>query len=911
MDKKVFKVLLGIMIIYFLFGQICLPRESEPVIGDAELLQIDWEWVHEDGVREEITIPGSYSVPKGDVMTVEGRLPEGVEQNTYLRFYSLRQDMNIYIDGELRKSYSTKDTRLFGLTSSAYYIMLELSSEDSGKPITVEYMTDSSYSGELRAIYYGDKLDLWGITFQENGVEMLVALFTLLCGLASIICSFVLQATYKRPVIMEYLGWSVTLCSAWIIDNSMFRQLLFPNLSTVSDLTFLTVMVLPLPFLIYFNGIQKARYQKWYSAMETIVVISVVICVGMHITGIMDFSSSLIYTTIICIFVILIAVVTMILDVKTGYIKNYKYSAIGICGAAFAVILQFALYYLQRDVPFSGAILSFGLIFLLIISGYNTVKDMLYLEKEKQRAISESEARARFLANMSHEIRTPINAILGMDEMILRESQEPNVVEYAQDIQNAGRSLLSLINDILDFSKMEAGHVEIVPVEYSMSSLLNDCYSMVVMRAEEKGLFLEVDTDAELPSMLFGDELRVKQIIINLLTNAVKYTKEGSVRLTVKFEPKEEDIVWLDIIVSDTGMGISEEDQQQLFDAFQRVDILKNRNVEGTGLGLPLTKQLVELMEGTITVNSEVNVGSTFSIRIPQKVVSDKPMGDFVGNYDHDVKISGYRHSFYAPKGRILVVDDVLMNLKVFTGLLKGTGLYIDVAESGERCLQLVRKNQYDIIFLDHMMPEMDGVETLRQMKELMEYIDTPVIMLTANAMVGAKDDYLSEGFHDYMTKPIQGSKLEKMIVKYLPKQKLEEKPKQAEPVVKTTEKTSEKADEKKSLVAELHYLDTKLGLSYCGGDERMYTEMVTMYAQSNQDELLEEYYQKQDWHNYGIKVHSLKSTSLGIGAVEISEQAKKLEAAVNEGDIAYVEEQHPIFMEDYKGLLEWLRSLL
>ncbi len=774
MERKIFKALLALMIIYLIFGQLFLPRESEPTVDYAAPLNVTWQWVKADGSRLQVDVPGSYDVPKGEVMTVETILPDDMEQNTFLRFYSLRQDIKVYVDGELRKSYSTKDTRLVGLTSSAYYLLVEMYPEDAGKTMTVEYMTEASYSGELRTVYYGDKMGIWSITFKENGVEIFIAIFTLVLGIFSVLASYIIRFKYKKTVYMEYLGWSVTLSSFWIITNSMFRQLIFPNLSTVSDATFYVVMLLPLPFMIYFNGIQNGRYKKWYYAIESAVIAILIINTGMHIVGYMDFSASLVGSAVVCMCAITMICITIMIDIGNKQVKTYFYSAVGMFGAMVAVVLQFALYYMKTDVPFSGAILSIGLTFLLVVSCYNTVRDMMRLEEEKQRAISSNESKARFLANMSHEIRTPINAILGMDEMILRESKQEKVTEYAKDIRSASKSLLSLINDILDFSKMESGRLDLIHVEYGLSSLLNDCYNLIAMRAEDKGLFFSVENDSELPSKLKGDEPRIRQIIINMLTNAVKYTKEGSVKLMVSSDGYVEDTLMLVISVSDTGMGIAPENQKRVFDVFQRVDEVRNRNVEGTGLGLSVTKQLVELMGGTLEVTSEIDKGSTFTVRLPQQIISEKPMGEFRASVRHDNKGVDFKHSFYAPKARVLVVDDVVMNLKVFTALLKGTGLTIDTAESGERCLQLVRKNQYDIIFLDHMMPEMDGVETLQKMKELMEYIDTPVIMLTANAMSGAKEDYLADGFHDYMSKPIQGKKLEEMIIKYLPEHKME-----------------------------------------------------------------------------------------------------------------------------------------
>lgn len=386
----------------------------------------------------------------------------------------------------------------------------------------------------------------------------------------------------------------------------------------------------------------------------------------------------------------------------------------------------------------------------------------------KERAEAASKAKSDFLANMSHEIRTPINAILGNDELILRESKETDCLEYAKNIKSSSKALLALINDILDFSKIESGKLSIIPVEYNLATLVKESCNLIATRAENKGLELKTDIERAAPSVLLGDEIRIRQICSNLLTNAIKYTKSGSVTLRVYTTIGEKDLINLIIEVQDTGVGISETNLKFLFDSFSRIDERLHRNIEGTGLGLAITKQLVELMDGTIQVESIVGRGSIFKVCLPQKIISAQPIGDFSLNVQEEEPT--YHENFHAPNARILVVDDVNMNLKVFAGLLKKTEVKIDSVLSGEECLKIVRENKYDLIFLDHMMPKMDGIETFRLMRSLENLNhDTPVIMLTANALEGAREQYLGEGFVDYLSKPVHGEQLEKMVLKYLP----------------------------------------------------------------------------------------------------------------------------------------------
>lgn len=392
-------------------------------------------------------------------------------------------------------------------------------------------------------------------------------------------------------------------------------------------------------------------------------------------------------------------------------------------------------------------------------------------QKELERANGYQKA---FLANMSHEIRSPLNAVLGMNEMIQRSDNIEEIREYAANIEEAGAALLSLINDILDFSKIESGNTEIIPNEYDLMSVIRSSYNMVAVRAKEKGLEFRVKNHPDIPKTLYGDEQRIRQIMTNLLTNSIKYTENGYLSLVVDFDPIDEDTIELLIMVTDTGVGITKENIERMFESFQRLDVTKNRSIEGTGLGLAITRNYVELMNGKIEVKSERGKGSTFTITIPQKIVNPEPMGSFQKQAVKKAKV--YKEEFCAPQARVLVVDDMQMNLLVVQGLLKKTQVQVETALSGEAALLLARQNAYDVILMDHMMPEMDGVETFKRIRMESEINkNTPVIMLTANAVTGAKAEYLEAGFSDYLSKPVKPDQLEKMLKKYIPQSKVED----------------------------------------------------------------------------------------------------------------------------------------
>ncbi|MBQ9377977.1 MAG: response regulator, partial [Schwartzia sp.] len=415
---------------------------------------------------------------------------------------------------------------------------------------------------------------------------------------------------------------------------------------------------------------------------------------------------------------------------------------------------------------------SIVLFLLALICGYlffvqSRADESETLRREKEVADRASQAKSAFLANMSHEIRTPINAILGMNEMILREALEPSVRRYAQQSSRAGEALLSIINDILDFSKIESGKIEIIEGSYRLSKLIRNIVALIKPRADAKGLDFNIHVDENLPNVLRGDMMRIQQVAVNILTNAVKYTPEGEVNFSVLCEKREGSRLMLSLVINDTGIGIKEEDQKKIFKDFQRLDQEKNRNIEGTGLGLAITRSLVELMGGELSLKSVYGEGSTFTVILPQTILEDSPVGEIASEIRQEAPAhTEYVPSFTAPDARVLVVDDNEMNLLVVSSLLKATRIRLETCRSGAECLERLRLDRYDVVLLDHMMPEMDGVETLHFAQEIENARGVPFIVFTANVVTGVRERFLAEGFTDYLPKPIEGEEIEKALMK-------------------------------------------------------------------------------------------------------------------------------------------------
>ena len=546
--------------------------------------------------------------------------------------------------------------------------------------------------------------------------------------------------------------------------------------------------------------------------------------------------------------------------------------AIGICLTYFVMINIFKKNTLNRDMV------------------YWNVLSNLFMQKNKSE--QESKAKNDYLAHMAHDIRTPINTVLGMNEMILRENTNVEVNEYANNIKRASNILVELVNDILDISKIESGNMELLEDSYEVGELLNDVITVIKDKCKKKNLQFVVNVDKNIPSQLFGDENKIKQVLLNLLTNAVKYTQSGTVTFEIKVMNRNgSDNVELYVSVEDTGSGIQQENLKSIFSSFKRIDEIRNTKIEGTGLGLNIVYNLLKLMKSKIEVQSEYGIGSKFYFLLDQKIVNNRPIGEYLDSFNSQInRKNNYKVGFIAPEARILVVDDNEMNLLVASKLLKDTQMKIDIVSSGFGCLAKINEKKYNLILMDIKMPELDGVETLRRIRGGNSInVDTPVIALTADVVAGVKEKYLKEGFIDYIAKPIDAKKFESKVGSYIPKR-----------LCRVVKGNSDK------IVNNNNLINMAKGLEFCSNDREMYDEILSTYLQNGLENMKKIMlaYGNEDWTNYSIYIHSLKSTSLTIGAEKLSSLAKQLEEAADKGDIQFIAYNNDIALDVYKSVL-------
>ncbi len=856
--------------------------------------------------------------------TVVSTLPDDVKDNEYLFFFT-RKDVAVYVNGELRKDFIEKrDVNIPGGILKKIYFMVPLSSSDAGADIKIVRLSTLEEDHVIPEAIISTRLGAISYLMRSEGISFVLATIVLIFSLVVVIVSFVLEICYKLKIDMLYGALGIFVFSLWLVTDSYLFPFIFGVYHVNGLVSYMLCNMIPFALAIYLNSLQHGRYKKSMSFVMLASCLNAIVWPILHFTGILPYYDVRNVMNVILVILAVAGILILLNDAIKGNISDYRYTCIGFLGFLVFDIVQLLVLMIVSSMQESIPIVV-GLGFFLVFIVIQQVYDLRKINMEKQHAIDISEAKTRFLASMSHEIRTPINAILGMNEMILRENDDKVIDEYSRSIKTSGNMLLMLVNDVLDFSKIEAGKLEINENRFFMSDMLHDVISLVKERADEKGLEIKTELTDEIPDEVETDEFRIRQILVNLINNAVKYTEKGSITLKLGGSYTDEGYD-LNISVKDTGKGIRKEDQPHLFEAFARADIKTNVNIEGTGLGLAIVKSIVDSMDGSVGVESEYGVGSEFWVKLPIKYLTKKALAEDFMEKKIEHNDAPEECDFTAPDANVLAVDDNQSNLTIVKLFLKRTGIKPDLCSTGIRAIEMCKEKKYDLILLDHMMPKPDGIETLHRIRKDEDSLnkDTKVVVLTANAVAGSRQKYMDEGFDDYLTKPLDSKVLEQTVKTLLQHDKVravafaEYAPQEEAFDMESKEDNEELQDNvtgnmsaiKRKLTA-IKGLDYSKALLHCGDDEEMLEEIVADIAAEGPEraERMRKNLEAKDLLAYEIDAHSIKSTMATLGLKSFSERAKKHEFAAKDNDADFIYGEAEEFINEYVEICKKLEG--
>lgn len=762
-----YTVFLVLVILSFLFMILGIGNRDVDYSFDDKTLGTfnnGWLVVEGDSDGKTMNLPVNLGSDYNDLITISNVLPEDLGDYNCLMIESKRQEMFAFVGGELRKSYTDEGQKISNSLPYSY-VVIPLHDADCGKEVKITIKTDTYYSGNISEVYIGNETSIVLMLMKQNLLWTALTFGTVIVGLICIVCFFIYRKTFASSQQFLYLFWFAFFSAFWCFSQLKIRQIFLGDIPLFESGGHCSFLLIAIPVVLIANVATDYKYMKFYQTILIVLMVNFLAQNIMHTALGYDYFLMQNFTQLLLLMILIVSLIlsarVVIRNGKNGFADTLF---IGSLGYTACILIEAVAIGLKLNYTI-GSYFIIGTYFFITANMLGCYMRNSREQQEKMDAESANKAKSQFLATMSHEIRTPINVIMGMNEMVNRDTSEDVIRDYSANIKEAGKTLLALINDILDVSKIESGKMEIVPVEYTMKTLLNDLIMKTTTRIGNKDIQVVLDVDENIPAKYFGDEVRINQILTNILTNSAKYTENGTITFTVKNSGIGEDNIKLFFAVKDTGIGIKEEDLKTVLEStFVRVDKARNRNIEGTGLGLAITRQLLELMGSKLEVSSVYGEGTEFYFTLDQKITDSAPMGP-VSEHEKSTERKT-KNTFVAPDVNILAVDDTKPNLLVIKGLLKPYQMKsVDLAKSGQECLEMCESKKYDLIFMDHMMPEMDGIETLKKLRAgASPNVDTKVIALTANAISGSEEMYRDNGFDGYLSKPIDVYELDNCL---------------------------------------------------------------------------------------------------------------------------------------------------
>lgn len=896
----------------------------------------NWVYSAGDVSKESVEFPCDLGFENDETVTYESKLPGKIKDGDFIAIFNSR-DIIVKINGVNRFKWSRDSVDIPGGIAKSEYMFVPLTSLDAGKKIEIIKFGPGN-NGVMHSVIAGDSLSLTNELKRISGMkQFFFACFIFVLSAIIVLCGLVLKKLLKQEIGITSISTGIMATAAWLMLDSHAFQLVTGIEYVDGFLTYILTFIMIFPFLIYFDKIQEGRYKKIYAVLGVVELINFVLCTLLHVFGISSYFDLLIELDMVIVWIIIVVCGCTTMDILTQKSQNYQIVSVGLMFFMTCSVIEIIMIN-KRASKVDGVFILCGLSVLLVTAVMQQIKDINENFNRQSLVVEAEKARIEFLSKMSHEIRTPINAILGMNEMILQTTDKPQIQEYAERIGRSGQVLMSLVNDILDYSNVDDTEDEFIINDFDIRKTFESVVAVLRENATAKNLGVNVGLPGNLPLLIRGDERHLKRVLSNIISNAVKFTQKGSVTFAVECEETEAGYN-LEIIIQDTGIGIEERKLPHIFEGFSYDGNKGVKSNEGAGLGLSVAKKIITDLGGTIEVESHVGMGSVFTVKVPMQranvddfnktelalngengTIEDGCIEQELVSYNKDtdaVNHEGHRHdsttSYIAPDANILAVDDNSANLVVVKEFLKCIEVNFDEAPGGLEAIEMCKNKKYDLIFMDHMMPDPDGIATMHIIKESISSLNrtTPIVVLTANVVCDCKKKYLKEGFDDYMSKPVVHNELLKMVRKYIDPKLITEKD-------EMISQSDSSAMNSSNAGAEI--IDDNAGIiNYKAlygrfeNQEAVVNMVLSECVKEGEKKilLLPELFAENDIARYAVEAHGVKGVMASICAEEFSARAKQHEFAAKEGRVDFIREDIEGFIAEYRNVLDYITDYL